>query len=47
MAEFECDSNAVACPWLYPGRASGRAAGPRHRIVRCQKEIFKSVARGD
>lgn len=38
MAEFECDSNAVACPRLYPGRASGRAAGPRCRIVRRQEE---------
>lgn len=47
MAEFECDSNAVACPRLYPGRVSGRAAGPRHRIVRRQEEIFKSVVRGD
>lgn len=24
MAEFECDSNAVACPRLHPGRASTR-----------------------
>lgn len=31
IAEFECDSNVVACPRLYPGRASGRA---RRRIVR-------------
>lgn len=23
MAEFECDSNAVACPRLHPGRATG------------------------
>lgn len=24
VAEFECDSNAVACPRLHPGRASTR-----------------------
>lgn len=24
MAEFECNSNAVACPRLHPGRASAR-----------------------
>lgn len=24
MAEFEYDSNAVACPWLHPGRAGTR-----------------------
>lgn len=33
VAEFECDSNAVACPRLYPGRVrASERAGPRRRI---------------
>lgn len=32
MTEFECDSNAVACPRLYPRRASGRTA-PQDRAA--------------
>lgn len=31
MAEFECDSNAVACPRLYPGRA--RRIAPQDRVA--------------
>lgn len=51
VAEFECDSNAVACPRLYPGRVRARRAGPRRRIGISarrrweEKKIFKSMAR--
>lgn len=51
VAEFECDSNAVACPRLYPGRVRERGRvgpGPRRRIgdgAARGKKIFKSMAR--
>lgn len=44
VAEFECDSNAVACPRLHPGRASTRDRTARRRISASAREKYSNLS---